>query len=66
MIILGGFIVRDDCFTASNGRLSVQYRPNTQKLYQTRRFDMPKKRHSEEPIITALKQFESGEKVADI
>jgi putative transposase len=27
---------------------------------------MPKKGHSEEQIITALKQYESGEKVADI
>jgi putative transposase len=31
-----------------------------------RRFDMPKKGHSEEQIIAALKQYESGEKVADI
>ncbi len=27
---------------------------------------MPKKGHTEEQIITALKQYESGEKVADI
>jgi len=27
---------------------------------------MPKKGHSEEQIITALNQYESGEKVADI
>jgi putative transposase len=27
---------------------------------------MPKKGHSEEQIIAALKQYESGEKVADI
>jgi putative transposase len=27
---------------------------------------MPKKGHSEDQIITALKQYESGEKVADI
>lgn len=27
---------------------------------------MPKKGHSEEQIITALKQYESGEKVAEI
>jgi putative transposase len=27
---------------------------------------MPKKGHSEEQIITALKQYESGEKVVDI
>jgi transposase len=27
---------------------------------------MPKKGHSEEQIITALKPYESGEKVADI
>ena len=27
---------------------------------------MPKKGHSEEQIITALKQYESGEKVTDI
>ena len=27
---------------------------------------MPKKGHSEEQIISALKQYESGEKVADI
>lgn len=33
---------------------------------RTRRFDIPKKGHTEEQIITALKQYESGEKVADI